>query len=128
MKIIIIAISAALVFLGAGCTTQTANKSYEMAAAGKMEMTYPYAASKDQIRQAAFMALVEGKYNVVREGDNLRATLSQGGVDAKLLLSFENNAMHINAKGSNVDGKPIMPLRFIDYVNKRTQKNLANYR
>lgn len=125
MKKFLIPLAALAVFILSGCNTSTAERSYELGEAGKFDTTLAYVAPKSDLKEAATAALTSSRYSVRREGDGLRATLDGGGIHTSLLLTFEDDFIHINAKGSNVEGRPLMPIRRIDSLRKRIQKNLA---
>lgn len=107
------------------CTTSTANESFALGAQGKFERLLAYNASKDEIKIATMNSLSTLGYHFTKEGDSIRSEMNAGGISSVMLLSFEDNLLKINCKGSQAKNKPLVPLRRIDQLNKRIQKNLA---
>lgn len=111
--------------LSSACTTNTTDRSYEMGESNQFDMTLNYIASKQDLRSATINALTLKKWSLQREGDAVRARLDHGGVSARLLITFETDTIHINSRGSNIDGKAIVPLRLINNLNAVIKKELT---
>ena len=114
-----------LSFLAVSCTTSTTDRSYEMGAAQQFDMTLNYIASKEALRKATINALTLKKWSTQKEGDAIRARIDHGGVSGRLYITFEEDTIHINSRGSNIDGDPIVPVRLINNLNGVIKKQLA---
>lgn len=113
-------------FFAFSCTTATTDKSYEMGAKRQFDMTLKYVASKDALKEATIEALTVKKWSLQREGDAIRAKIDHRGVSARLYITFAEDTININSEGSNINGKPIVPLRLIDNLNSVIKKRLVN--
>ena len=96
-----------------------------MGAAGDFDMTINYVASKDALRKATINALTLRKWSLQKEGDAVRARIDHGGVSGRLYITFAEDTINIDSRGSNIKGKPIVPLRLINNLNATIKKQLA---
>lgn len=117
MKKIQIILIGMLSLLAISCTTSTTDRSYEMAKNHQFDMTLNYIASKEALKTAMVKALTLKKWNLKEEGNAIRAQIDHGGVSGRLFITFEDNAININSRGSNIGGEPIVPLRLINNLN-----------
>ena len=120
MKKIKIAAIALLSLLAISCTTSTTDKSYELGAARKFDTTLNYIASKEKLKAATISALTLKHWTVKRDGD----AVDHRGVSGRLYITFKDDAININSQGSNINGKPIVPLRLIDNLSSAIKKQL----
>ena len=107
------------------CNTNTTRRSYELAEAGEYEMTLNYIASKDELYKATVNALTLRKWSLARKGDGIVARIDHGGVSGRLYITFATDTIYINARGSNINGDPIVPIRMIHNLNNTIKKQLA---
>lgn len=124
LKFIPTLIVVCIVFLTA-CNTRTTTRSYELAEAGEYEITLNYIASKDELYKATVNALTLRKWSLARKGDSIVARIDHGGVSGRLYITFETDTIYINARGSNIDGEPIVPIRLIHNLNNTIKKQLT---
>lgn len=124
MKKIKIAAIALLSLLAISCTTSTTDKSYELGAARKFDTTLNYIASKEKLKAATINALTLKHWTVKRDGDAVVASIDHRGVSGRLYITFKDDAININSQGSNINGKPIVPLRLIDNLSSAIKKQL----
>lgn len=45
-------------------------------------------------------------------------------MSGRLYITFKDDAININSQGSNINGKPIVPLRLIDNLSSAIKKQL----
>ena len=107
------------------CNTSTTNKSYELGKAGEFDMTLNYIASKEELRKATINALTLRKWSLARQDNAVIAKIDHGGVSGRLYITFETDTIHINSRGSNINGTPIVPIRLINNLNNTIKRQLA---
>ena len=123
MKKLISIIMLALCAAFFGCHTSTTNLGYELAQQNKYEKTFEYTASKDDLNRALLKALDFRKWKI--ESDSpIKASFAGNKYDAKLTAEVSDNMIKFDTTGSKFDGKHIVPLRLLDYLDKTVKDSL----
>jgi len=119
MKKITAVTAAALCFLASACNTGTTEIGYESAKDGNYVVSYAYSADKPTLTKAVAAALSQRGWNARSTPDGgFDASISRGGVSAKAKISISDNSVSFDSRGSTAAGKPIVPYRYLDYLNK----------
>lgn len=108
------------------CTTPTTDQGYAMAKAGQYDTSFYYVGTKAELRKATINALVMKKWEVKDLGDAISASLDHRGMSARLYITFAENQINVNSKGSNISGKAIVPIRYINNVKAAIGKQLGS--
>ncbi|MBO7521379.1 MAG: hypothetical protein J6T16_03970 [Opitutales bacterium] len=123
MKKLISILSLALCAAFFGCNTGTTQLGYELAQQNKYEKAYEYQASKDDLNKALLYALDYREWKIESKSP-IRASLATRNYDAKLKAEVSDNMIKFDTTGSKFEGKDIVPLRLLDYLNKSVKQNL----
>ena len=118
MKKLLLVLFAIVSLICVSCTTPTTNRGYEMAKAQQYDTCFYYVGSKAELRKATINALVMKKWHV-------SASLDHRGMSARLYITFAENQINVNSKGSNISGKAIVPIRYINNVKAAIGKQLS---
>ncbi len=124
----IFAATAALVLAAfqTGCSTTTTRNSHAMAAQGNTKLTYDgFASNKTALKSAVVLALQQRKWTVVSAGDPVVAEINHGGQNAKVSVETSDGKIVFETKGSNIDGNPYVPIRYVDMLMKTVRRNLG---
>ncbi len=125
MKKLLLVLFAIVSLICVSCTTPTTNRGYEMAKAQQYDTCFYYVGSKAELRKATINALVMKKWQVKDLGDAVSASLDHRGMSARLYITFAENQINVNSKGSNISGKAIVPIRYINNVKAAIGKQLS---
>lgn len=119
----ILAVSGA--FFAASCTTTTTDTGYYMAQKGQTRLTYS-AAGKDStaVKNAVLNALSARGWRAETKDFPIAASIDNRGQSAKVSITFDNGEIAIETKGSTIDGKAYVPIRYVDYLMKTVNKYL----
>ena len=107
------------------CTTTTTDTSYKMAEAGHTTLSYS-AISKDAnaVKNAMLLALQGRHWNITNSEYPITAHLNHRGQYAKISVTYSNGNILIDTKGSTIDNKKYVPIRYVDYLMKTAYKYL----
>lgn len=125
IKILFSVMLTSFLLMTASCTTTTTDNSYKMAEAGHTVLTYS-ALDKDAnaVKRAMLMAL-QGRHWVITNSEYpITAHLNHRGQSAKISVSYSNGNILVETKGSTIDGKKYVPIRYIDFLMKSAYKYL----
>lgn len=125
MKKLLLVLFAIISITCVSCTTPTTDQGYEMAKAQQYDTSFYYVGTKAELRKATINALVMKKWQVKDLGDAVSASLDHRGMSARLYITFAENQINVNSKGSNISGKAIVPIRYINNVKAAIGKQLA---
>ena len=126
IKIVVtIFVSIAFMLMCSSCSTTTTANSIKMARLGNTTMSYS-ALNKDAetVRIAVVSALQARKWNVSSHNYPITASIEKGGQFAKVSISYQNDNIIIDTKGSKIDNKAYVPIRYVDFLMKTVNKNL----
>ena len=125
MKTIKYILFLTLAIFAFGCSTSTTLKSFEQAQEGNYKISYSFSASKSALESATKAALLDRGWSVISDnGGVMKASLDSHGVSGRLLITCVDNSVCFDSTGSTSDGKPIVPIRWIDMLKKSIAKNL----
>ena len=118
-KFTIILLGFLALFALNACNTSTTKYGFQKAKRG--ETTIVYAAmpmSGNDLHSAALDALRARKWTLLDAGNPIKASLSHGGQDARLLISINENTITFDTAGSTIEGKAYVPVRYVDFLYK----------
>lgn len=119
MKKIVATAASALCLLAAACNTGTTETGYESARRGDYVVSYAYSADRQTLTRAVADALSRRGWNAKSTpGGGFDASISRGGVSAKAKISISDNSVSFDSRGSTAAGEPIVPYRYLDYLNQ----------
>lgn len=96
-----------------------------MAQAGQTQLAFQnLGASKASVRDALLTSLTLRKWSVLSDGDPIVAQISHGGQLAKISAAVSDGGIVFETKGSNINGSPYVPIRYVDMLMKTVRKNL----
>ena len=61
---------------------------------------------------------------MLSDGDPIVAQISHGGQLAKISAAVSDGGIVFETKGSNINGSPYVPIRYVDMLMKTVRKNL----
>lgn len=119
------ALALAGVVFTSGCSTTTRRTGEQMAQAGQTQLAFQnLSASKASVRDALLTSLTLRKWSVLSDGDPIVAQISHGGQLAKISAAVSDGGIVFETKGSNINGSPYVPIRYVDMLMKTVRKNL----
>lgn len=119
------ALALAGVVFTSGCSTTTRRNSEQMAQSGQTQLTFQnLGATKASVRDALLTSLSLRKWNILSDGDPIVAQISRGGQLAKISATVADGKIVFETKGSNIDGSPYVPIRYVDMLMKTVRTNL----
>lgn len=111
--------------MAAACNTGTTEMGYESAKKGSYVVSYAYSADKQTLAKAVADALSRRGWNAEPTPDGgFDASISRGGVSAKAKISISDNSVSFDSRGSAAAGEPIVPYRYLDYLNQSINQYL----
>lgn len=126
-KTFAIFLTAVCTALICACTTTTSDRGYAAAKAGKYEIVYNYpSANKKLLEDSVACALSARKWQYTRTADGFDASIDNRGICAKAKISVTENAVVFDTRGSTAAGNPIVPYRYVDFLNKTIGKCILN--
>lgn len=97
-----------------------------MAAQGNTKLSYDgFMSDKATLKSAVVRSLQLRKWTVVSAGDPVVAEINHGGQNAKLSVDISDGKIVFETKGSNIDGKPYVPIRYVDMLMKTVRNNIG---
>lgn len=128
MKKLTLILAAAFGILAASCNTGTTEIGYDSAKKGDYVVSYTYVASKTDLTKAVAYALSARKWQASTSPNGFNAEIDRGGVSAKAKITVSDNSVAFDTRGSTAAGKPIVPYRYLDYLNKSILEYLRGQR
>lgn len=125
MKKLAIFLTATAAFVCASCTTGTTDKGMNMASAGQYTTDINFNASKDVLKQAVVAAFASRGWSVEKSGDAVLAKIDHRGLKGNIKATFDDGVIHFNSEGTTLNGQPIVPLRYIDFLKSSINRELA---
>ena len=113
-----------IIFMSA-CNTSTTNAGFTMAKNNQTTLTYSaMGKNPDKVKDAIVYALTARKWIISNSDYPITAELNHRGQFAKLSITYTNNKIVFETKGSNINGKAYVPIRFVDFLMKTIYKHL----
>ena len=115
--------SIALAF-SASCTSTHTENSYKLAQQGMTTMEYAgFGMPQKELHAAVLQALYTKKWTVTDSGNPIKAYISHGQ-NAKLSVTVYDDRFVADTKGSNIDGKPYVPLNYLKHLVAQVRTNI----
>ncbi len=101
------------------CSTTTTNNSYTAAESGNTKVTFAAMPMKDEaLHKALIRSLNDRKWTVTDSGKVVKAFIDNRGQHAVIEASINGDTVVFETKGSVIDGKPYVPVRYLDFLKK----------
>ena len=123
--ILFLVVSLTSILFTSACSTSTTTTGYTMAKNNQTVLTY-YTMGKNSetVKDAILYALTMRKWTILNYNYPITAQLNHRGQFAKLSITYADNKIVIETKGSTIDGEAYVPIRFVDFLIKTVYKKL----
>ncbi len=125
-RLILKFVLASVLCLGVGaCSTTTTSTSYNMAKQNQYVLRYEMGGKDAQaVKNAVISSLKARKWNVVSAEFPIKAQIDNRGQSAVVSITYENGILLVDTKGSTINGKSYVPIRYVDFLMKTVNKTL----